>query len=144
MCGMTKTKAKMFPTIFVVALLGVAAWMFAPSIKGLMDPDDGGVSVMVEFDPPHRSGGPIHPGGNLVDIVSVQLILGGTPVGPTERVKRSPWQLVLHPGKRMTIELYAEQFAGGFLHCMIKQHGYPPVNNESVGPSTVRCKYAMM
>lgn len=137
------TKVKMIPTFLVLAVLGVAAWMFAPSIKNAVDRDDGGVAVMVEFDPPRRSGEPIRPGSNLVDLVSIQVNMGGSPVGHTQRTKQSPWMLTLHPRKNgVTVEVYAEQFAGGFLHCMITQTGYPPVHKESIGPSTVRCKYA--
>jgi hypothetical protein len=139
------TKVKVIPTIFVIGLLGVGAWMFAPSVKNLMDKDDGGITVTVAFDPPRRSGGPIRPGGNLLDVVSIQILVGNQPAGPTQRVKQSPWTLVLYPDRnRVIIELYAEQFTGGLLQCTIKQKGRPAAHDEGVGPTTVRCRYTVV
>jgi hypothetical protein len=142
------TKVKMIPTLFVVGLLGVGAWMFAPSIKNLMDEDDGGVILLVEFEPARRSGKPLRPGGNLLDRISIQVTVGNHPTGPTETAVSSPWERVIYPAVKskrgVGIELYAEQFTGGLLRCMIRQHGHGPVNDDGAGATTVRCRYTVV
>jgi len=138
---MNKT-VRMVPTLFVVAILGVGAWILLPSLQKTLDPDDGSVTVLVEFEPTRRSGKP-PPGRSLKDQVTIQLMVGAQPY-PTERSTRSPWERTLYPRKGEVVEVYAEQFYGTTLYCMVRQGSHLPVQDRKNGPSFVRCRHTVV
>jgi hypothetical protein len=138
-----KTKVRMIPTLFVVGILGIGAAMVSPLLGRVMEPDDGGVVVLVDFDPPRRSGKP-GPGRTLKDQVSVQLIVGYADTRPTQRVMSSPYEDLLYPPKGTKIQLHAEQFYGKSITCMLHQHGHKQMQMTKTGPAVVNCYWTVV
>jgi len=138
-----KTRVRMIPTLFVVAILGAGAYIILPSLNQTLDRDDGGVSLLVEFDPPRRSG-EAPPGRMFKDQVNVQLLLRLNDPRPPEHVTASPWEQTLYPKKGTKIELRADQLYGNWIYCMIRQHGHSSVEMRRNGTVAVRCVYVVV
>lgn len=134
---MPKTKSRFVPTLFVVAILGVAAWLIVPSIARQIT-SDRNVAVTVDFVPANRSGCPIE-GRNLFDSVSVSIKVGPDNF-PIERICKSPLIRIYYPRKGETVQVRAEQFYGAKLRCVIHQVGNPNIAEQTKnGSSSVLC-----
>lgn len=136
---MLQLRSRILATAAVATVLFVFAWFKFPAARTVFDHDEG-VILVVEFTPGRRTGNPLRPGGNITDLVSIQVGIANVPMGATRRERVSPWSLPVYPGTGQMVEVYAEQFGGEFLKCRIMYRGRTLMHDEGAGPSTVRCR----
>jgi len=136
------TKTKFIPTAVVLAILGVAAYVFVPSMLEAINRRDDAVIIMVTFDPVTRSG--VAPAGRtLKDQVTIQVDVGAKSFAK-ETATTSPWTVAVYPqNDRERVHVWAEQFYGSWLRCEIFVRGDSVFRQQKPGPAYVNCYHTM-
>lgn len=140
---MTAKTIRRIPTFLVIAAIGVAAFVFYPSLRTGTGKADPLVVVTISFDPKHRTGEPAAPGRTLADRVMFQITMGDV-FFPKEYVTDSP-TVRSFPAQRgantttAKVTVRAEQFYGRSLTCRIDYPGMPPSTLTKPGPTEVSC-----
>jgi hypothetical protein len=135
----------MIPTIFVLAVLGIVGYLGKAAITDVINSQDSGYLVVVNFDPPERDGKQL-PGRTLKDVVTVSVSVGST-IFPKQTVTESDWTMVVSPQKGPevkkpeTITVEATQLAGNWLGCKILKDGKVVKQDRRPGPTVVKCSY---
>lgn len=126
---------------FVVLVVAFAAVPYMISSVGNMVDTIGkrAITVLVEFEPNPRTGGPIRPNSNLLDVVSIRVDIGVQPSVYVERATASPWTRTVYAEKNDRVTVGAEQFTGTKLSCTISENGAVVSHYEKTGPSEVLC-----
>lgn len=140
----TKT-GRFVPTVFVLAVLGVAAWIMLPSLVSDKQKREGGklVTVTVVFTPAVRECRAADGRQDLAEGVSISLKVGPD-IHPLERECRSPWAITVYPYRGQVVDVRAEQRYGADVGCRIIQLGAPPVERTRVGPGLVNCRHTVI
>lgn len=126
-----KTGVRMVPTLFVVAALGAAAYIFWPgNPPGTESNSDRDVHLQVTFDPPH-----------VQDKVLIYIEVNTVPFD-VDGTFDSPWDRTISVPPGQVVRLHADFRRPGVITCKVWGPGRDLAMISLPGPNLAKCRSA--